>query len=44
MRKLLGELAREIKDARIAIIHGEMANLEVRPIILEDIRKAQEED
>ena len=28
----------------MVIIQGKMANLEVRPIILEDIRKAQEED
>ena len=28
----------------MAIVQGRMANLEVRPTILEDIRKAQEED
>ena len=44
MRMLLGELAREIKDFEIVIVQGRMANLEVRPTILEDIRKAQEED
>ena len=44
MRKLPRELAKEIKDLEIVIIHGRMANLEVRPIILEDIRKVQEKD
>ena len=44
MRKLLGELAREIKDFEMVIVQGRMVNLEVRPTILEDIRKAQEED
>ena len=44
MRKLPRELAKEIKDLEIVIVHGRMTNLEVRPIILEDIRKAQEED
>ena len=28
----------------MVIVQGRMANLEVRPTILEDIRKAQEED
>ena len=41
MRMLLRELAREIKDFEIVIVHGKIANLEVRPIILEDIRKAK---
>ena len=44
MRMLPGELAKEIKDSEIVIVQGRMANLEVRPTILEDIRKAQEED
>ena len=44
MRMLPGELANEIKDFEIVIVQGKMANLEVRPTILEDIRKAQEED
>ena len=44
MRMLLGELANEIKDFEMVIVQGRMANLEVRPTILEDIRKAQEED
>ena len=44
MRKLLVKLAKKIKDFEIVIIHGRMANLEVWPIILEDIKKAQEED
>ena len=44
MRMLPGELAREIKDSELVIIQGKMANLELWPIILEDIRKAQEED
>ena len=44
MRMLPGELAKEIKDFEIVIVQGRMANLEVRPTILEDIRKAQEED
>ena len=44
MRILPGELAREIKDSEIVIIHEEMANSEVPPIILEDIWKAQEEE
>ena len=44
MRMLPGELTRDIKDSEIVIIQGRMANLEVWPIILEDIRKAQEED
>ena len=30
--------------AKIVIVQGKMANLEVRPTILEDIRKAKEED
>ena len=44
MRKLTGELAKEIKDLEIVIVHRRMANLEVLPIILEDIKKANEED
>ena len=40
MRMLLGELAKEIKDSEMMIVQGRMANLEVWPIILEDIRKA----
>ena len=44
IRKLPRELPKEIKDSEIVIVHGETANLEVWPIILEDIRKAQEED
>ena len=44
MRMLPRELAKEIKDFEIVIIQGKMANLEVRPTILEDIRKVQEED
>ena len=44
MRMLPGELAREIKDFEMMIVQGRMANLKVRPTILEDIRKAQEED
>ena len=44
MRMLLGKLAKEIKDSEIVIVQGKMANLEVRPTILEDIRKAPEED
>ena len=44
MRKLPRELAKEIKDFEILIIHDRMANLKVWLIILEDIRKAQEED
>ena len=44
MRKLLRELAKENKDLEIVIVHGRMVNQEVWPIILEDIRKAQEED
>ena len=44
MRKLPRELAKEIKDVEIVIIYSTMTNLEVRPIILEDIRKAQGDD
>ena len=44
MRMLPGELAKEIKDSEIVIVQGKMANLGVRPIILEDIRKVQEKD
>ena len=40
MRTLLGELAKEIKDFEIVIVQGKIANLEVRPIILENIKKA----
>ena len=40
MRMLPGELAREIKDSEMVIIQGKVENLEIRPIILEDIRKA----
>ena len=29
---------------KIVIIHGKMTNLEVQPIILEDIRKAKDDD
>ena len=43
MRMLPRELAREIKDYEIAIVHEKMINLKVRLIILEDIRKAQKE-
>ena len=43
MRKLLGELAKEIKDLETLIVHSKMANLKVRPTILEDIKKVQEE-
>ena len=39
MRMLLGELAKEIKDFEIVIVQVRMANLEVQPTILEDIRK-----
>ena len=41
---LLGKLAKEIKDSEIVIVQRKMANLEVWPIILVHIRKAQEED
>ena len=44
MRKLLGELTKEIKNLEIMIVHERVTNLEVWPIILEDIRRAQEED
>ena len=44
MRMLPGELAREIKDFEIVMVRGKMANLEVQPTILEDIKKAWEED
>ena len=44
MRMLPGELAKEIKDSEMVIVQGRMENLEVRPTILEDFRKAQEED
>ena len=44
MRMLPRELAREIKDSEIVIVQGKTVNLEVRPIILEDIRKVQEKD
>ena len=44
MRMLPGELAEEIKDFEMVIVQGRMANLEVRPTILEDIRIAQEAD
>ena len=44
MRKLTGELAKEIKDAEVVIVHGKITNLEVPSIILKDIEKAQEED
>ena len=44
MRMLPGELVREIKDSAMVIVQGRLANLEVRPIILEDIRKVQEKD
>ena len=44
MRKLLIELAKRINDLEIAIVHERMTDMEVRPIILEDIRKAQEDD
>ena len=40
MRMLPIELAKEIKDSKMVIVQGRMANLEVRTIILEDIRKA----
>ena len=40
IRKLPGELAKEIKDLEVVIIYGSIANLEVRLIILDDIRKA----
>ena len=44
LKKLLRELTKEIKDLELLIVHGRIANLEVWPIILEDIKKAQEED
>ena len=44
MRMLPGELARKIKDFEMVIVQGRMANLEVWPTNLEDIRKAQEKD
>ena len=34
IRKLRGKFVKEIKDLEIVIVHGEMANLEVRAIIL----------
>ena len=41
MRQLPPQLAKEIAELDLIIVHGRIARLEVRPIILEDIRKAQ---
>ena len=44
IRKLPRELAKEIKDIEIVVVQFKMTNLKVWPIILEDIKKAQEEN
>ena len=41
MRMLPGILEKEIKDLALVIVHGRIANLEVRLIILEDIKNAK---
>ena len=40
MRKLLMKLAKEIKDVELMIDHGRVTNLEVQPVILNNIREA----
>ena len=38
------ESAKEIKNLELVIIHGKIMNLEVLPIIQDDIREAQKDD
>ena len=44
MRKLPKELAKEIRDLELVIVHRVVANLEVQPVILDDIRNTQKVD
>ena len=44
MRRLPKELFREFESLDLIIINGKIASLEVRPLILNDIKEAQEED
>ena len=37
MRRLHKELAKEIRDLELMIVHGKVANLKVWPVILDDI-------
>ena len=44
MRTLLKQLLKEIEELELIIVHGRLASLEFQPIILNEIREAQESD